>query len=78
MTAARRSVVEAIAQPVQAERFPIVFGGLGLFPPAGAPRVLWLGLTAGAREVIGVQREIAARRHTAGNRAGRGGRFIRI
>jgi 2'-5' RNA ligase len=56
-----RSVVEAIGQPVQAERFPIVFGGLGLFPSAGAPRVLWLGLTAGARDVIGVQREIAAR-----------------
>ena len=61
MTVSRRSVVEAIGQPVQAERFPIVFGGLGLFPPAGAPRVLWLGLTAGARDVIGVQREIAAR-----------------
>jgi len=56
-----RSVIEAIGQPVQAERFPIVFGGLGLFPPAGAPRVLWLGLAAGARDVVGVQRQIAAR-----------------
>lgn len=56
-----RSVVEAIGQPVQAEPFALVFGGLGLFPPAGAPRVLWLGLTAGARAVVGVQREMAAR-----------------
>jgi 2'-5' RNA ligase len=56
-----RSVVEMIGQPLPVERFSIVFGGLGLFPPAGAPRVLWLGLTAGVSEVIAVQREIAAR-----------------
>jgi 2'-5' RNA ligase len=55
------SVVEAIGQPVRTERFAIAFGGLGMFPSAGAPRVLWLGLTAGASEVIGVQREVAAR-----------------
>ena len=52
---------EAIGQPVQADRFAIVFGGLGVFPPGGAPRVLWLGLTAGARAVNAVQAEIAAR-----------------
>lgn len=52
---------EAIGQPVQADRFAIVFGGLGVFPPGGAPRVLWLGLAAGAREVITLQGEIAAR-----------------
>jgi RNA 2',3'-cyclic 3'-phosphodiesterase len=55
------SVVEAIGQPVQTDRFAVVFGGLGVFPPGGAPRVLWLGLTAGVREVIGVQREVAER-----------------
>jgi 2'-5' RNA ligase len=55
------SVVEVIGQPVQADRFTIVFGGLGVFPSGGAPRVLWLGLRAGTSEVIGVQREIAER-----------------
>ena len=56
-----QSVVETIGQPVQADRFPVVFGGLGVFPSGGAPRVLWLGLKAGSREVIGVQREVAER-----------------
>jgi 2'-5' RNA ligase len=56
-----RSMAEAIERPVQTDRFAIVFGGLGTFPSAGAPRVLWLGVTAGAREVASVQREVAAR-----------------
>jgi 2'-5' RNA ligase len=56
-----QSVVEVIGQPVQADRFAVVFSGLGMFPSGGAPRVLWLGLTAGSREVIGVQREVAER-----------------
>jgi 2'-5' RNA ligase len=56
-----QAVCEAIGQPVQADPFAIVFGGLGVFPPGGAPRVLWLGLASGASEVIAVQEEIAAR-----------------
>jgi 2'-5' RNA ligase len=32
-----------------------------MFPSAGAPRVLWLGVTSGASEVVGVQREVATR-----------------
>ena len=65
-----RSVVEAIGQPVQADRFAIVFGGLGMFPPAGAPRVLWLGLTAGAREVDRRAAGGRGARHAPGHRAG--------
>jgi RNA 2',3'-cyclic 3'-phosphodiesterase len=56
-----RSMVEAMGRPVPADRFAIVFGGLGMFPSAGAPRVLWLGVAAGASEVAVVQREVAAR-----------------
>ena len=56
-----RSVVEAIGQPVRGGSFCDRLRRSRLFPAAGAPRVLWLGVTAGASEVIVVQREIAAR-----------------
>ena len=55
------TVVEAIRQPIQGGRFSIVFGGLGVFPSGGAPRVLWLGLVSGAREVGNVQHQVAER-----------------
>ena len=55
------AVVEALGQDVDAARFRIVFAGLGLFPPSGAPAVLWLGVTTGRREVAMVRRQIADR-----------------
>jgi 2'-5' RNA ligase len=60
------SVAEAIARPVRSRRFEVVFGGLGVFPAGGAPRVLWLGLRTGAGEVCAVQREVAQRVHDLG------------
>jgi 2'-5' RNA ligase len=56
-----QAVIEMMRPPIPGDRFAVVFGGLGVFPPAGAPRVLWLGLTAGASEVIDVQRQVADR-----------------
>jgi 2'-5' RNA ligase len=56
-----QGVIEMMRGPISGDRFAVVFGGLGVFPPAGAPRVLWLGLTTGAREVIDVQRQVADR-----------------
>jgi 2'-5' RNA ligase len=41
--------------------FRIGIGGLGVFPPHGSPRVLWLGLTEGARQMIDLHREVSAR-----------------
>jgi 2'-5' RNA ligase len=41
--------------------FRIGIGGLGVFPPQGAPRVLWLGLTDGVREMNELHRAAAAR-----------------
>jgi 2'-5' RNA ligase len=55
------AVAEAIARPLAFDRFSIAFGGLGTFPPAGAPRVLWLGLAAGGAQVLHLQREAADR-----------------
>jgi len=57
--AARVDAVLAPALPRTA--FDAVFDGIGMFPPRGAPRVLWIGVTDGARELIAVQQDVAHR-----------------
>lgn len=54
-------IVDAMAQPIGTDSFGVAFGGPGVFPPRGAPRVLWLGLAAGAAEVIEIQRVVVNR-----------------
>lgn len=46
--------------------FRLRIGGLGVFPPRGAPRVLWLGLHDGTRELIAVQSVVARRLEALG------------
>lgn len=55
------AIEDAMRRPLGGGRFEVVFGGLGVFPPRGAPRVLWLGLMRGAREVVALQRQVAER-----------------
>jgi 2'-5' RNA ligase len=55
------TVIEATARPVALPPFTIALGGLGVFPPERAPRVLWLGLAEGARPAIDLERELRAR-----------------
>jgi 2'-5' RNA ligase len=55
------SLVEAIAVDVDLEPFDMVLEGAGAFPPRGAPRVLWIGTTAGAAELIALQRRLSSR-----------------
>lgn len=55
------SLVEQLTTPFDQARFTVTFGGLGMFPAHGAPRVLWMGLTAGVRETLAVQQEVASR-----------------
>ena len=40
-------VVGALDRPVERPAFHLGFGTLGMFPPRGAPRVLWLGVNEG-------------------------------
>ena len=55
-------VTEAMAQPVtDVAPFRLGIAGLGMFPPRGAPRVLWLGLEEGAREMTALQSSVALR-----------------
>jgi 2'-5' RNA ligase len=55
------AVVDTMRAAVPYRPFDIELRGIGVFPPRGAPRVLWLGLQRGAADVIEVQRLIAAR-----------------
>jgi 2'-5' RNA ligase len=47
--------------PIALEPFDIVFAGLGVFPPHGAPRALWIGAHQGAAELATLQRELVDR-----------------
>jgi RNA 2',3'-cyclic 3'-phosphodiesterase len=54
-------VIQVMSEAIQHDRFAIAFGGLGIFPPRGLPRVLWLGLQHGIREVVAVQQQVVER-----------------
>jgi 2'-5' RNA ligase len=54
-------LTEGIAAPVDQRAFDLTFAGIGVFPPRGSPNVLWVGVTEGAREVAGLQHELARR-----------------
>jgi len=50
--ARRDEIVAAAAEPIRSVGpFRPTFGGLGIFPPRGVPRVLWLGVSAGAENL---------------------------
>ena len=59
-------IIEAMSADIAQAPFRIVFGGVGVFPPDGAPRVLWLGVLDGARAAIDLQARVAGRLRDAG------------
>jgi RNA 2',3'-cyclic 3'-phosphodiesterase len=58
---AAEPLFDSLTPPIAMPAYALVMAGLGAFPPRGAPRVLWLGASAGARETIAVQHELAGR-----------------
>jgi 2'-5' RNA ligase len=56
-----KTIVGAAAAPFDLPPFGVGFGGIGAFPPRGAPRVLWLGLADGAPAVVELQEVVASR-----------------
>jgi 2'-5' RNA ligase len=55
------SIEDTLSKIIDVHPFVAAFRGLGVFPPRGAPRVLWLGVEDGADEIVRVQRELAGR-----------------
>ena len=55
------TMVESMNAPADMAPFDIVFGGLGVFPPRGAARVLWMGITEGADSLAHLQHDLAER-----------------
>lgn len=57
--------VEALAaslkEPLEARPFTLRVAGAGAFPQSGPPRAIWLGLVAGAEELIAVHDELRPR-----------------
>ncbi len=60
-TDASRAVAEALAPASPLPAFRVTLGSFDAFPPRGAPRVIWIGVQAGA-PALGALREEVARR----------------
>ena len=54
-------VVEIMREPISQPPFRFELGGVGAFPPRGAPRALWIGVKSGSEQVIQLQSLIAGR-----------------
>jgi len=54
-------IVDSLSVPIEASRFAIAFQGLGVFPPRGAPRVLWLDVAQGTGALATVHRHVVER-----------------
>jgi 2'-5' RNA ligase len=54
-------VIAEIREEVPQAAFELVFEGIGVFPPRGAPTVLWAGTSSGAASAIALQSEMARR-----------------
>jgi 2'-5' RNA ligase len=51
----------ALDAPIPVAPFRLTLSGLGMFPERGAPRVLWLDIREGRRELAAVHGEISRR-----------------
>jgi 2'-5' RNA ligase len=55
------ALAAAIEAPLAIAPFTVTWRGLGVFPSPRQPRVIWLGLGDGARELGQVEREVSRR-----------------
>jgi 2'-5' RNA ligase len=55
------TLAAAIEAPLAIVPFAVTWRGLGVFPSPRQPRVIWLGLIEGARELGQVEREVSRR-----------------
>lgn len=56
------SIIDAMGKHLdEVAPFRLALGGFGVFPPRGAPRILWLGILKGERETTALQSAVARR-----------------
>src|SRR6478672_5336905 len=55
------TIVETMRDSIPHPPFRFELGGIGAFPPRGAPRALWIGVKSGAESMIRVQSLVADR-----------------
>jgi len=55
------AVIEAYAAPEVMQPFDLAFSGIGAFPPRGAPRALWIGVSRGESELKALRQRMADR-----------------
>jgi 2'-5' RNA ligase len=60
------ALVSVCSAPLGAPAFDLSLKGLGVFPPKGAPRILWIGVDAGRDAAGAVQRLVVERVEAAG------------
>lgn len=60
------AVQSAMSQDLALEPFDLAFGGVGVFPPHGPARVLWLGVERGADEVSRLFEAVSSALETVG------------
>ncbi len=59
-------VREVVQSRLATPAFELTLGGLGVFPPGGAARVLWVGVVEGASELAALHDELEARLRALG------------
>jgi 2'-5' RNA ligase len=64
--AAGAAVAAAMSDPLEQPRLRLVFGGIGVLPPRGRPRVVFVGIAAGAPELVTLQYRVADRLKAVG------------
>jgi 2'-5' RNA ligase len=60
------AVMQALEPPLAVAPFELTVSGPGAFPPAGRPKVIWVGVRNGSEELGRVEREVTRRLATAG------------
>jgi 2'-5' RNA ligase len=59
--AAGEAIVTRLRPPVALPPFEMRLGDIGTFPPAGRPRVVWLGIERGGEGLVRLHAEVARR-----------------
>jgi 2'-5' RNA ligase len=59
-------IIDSLRAPLGVAPFDATLEGVGVFPPSGPARVVWVGVAAGRDGLLAVEREVSGRLETAG------------